>query len=84
MTSIFSHVRGMALSEAPDGDTVTLGDIEARLRSLSNGARDAVLASKKNTIAAGVLGGILTLAGAYLHGRRRGRRRATVLEVERK
>ncbi len=63
---------------------VQLSDIEQRLRALSNGARDTVLASKRNTIAAGFLGAVATVAGAYLHGRRRGRRRATVLEVERK
>lgn len=72
------------LGEESDGERVQLGDIEARLRALSKGAQDAVLSSKRNTVAAGVFGTILTVAGAYLHGRRRGRRRATVLEVERR
>ena len=74
----------MRLSEEADAAQVSLSDVEDRLRALTSGARDVVLASKRNTIAAGVLGGIAALGGAYLHGRRRGRRRATVIEVVRK
>jgi hypothetical protein len=73
-----------SLREEPGADEVTLDDIEERLRAFTSSARAAVLSSKRNTIAAGILGGIATIAGSYLHGRRRGRRRATILEVERK
>ena len=67
----------------PSGERVTLADIETRLRSISSGAQQAVSDSKQNALAAGILSGALVLAGAYLHGRRRGRRRATVLEIRR-
>jgi hypothetical protein len=84
VTPFPAPILGGGIYKDAEPDTVTLSDIEDRLRSLGNGARDAVLASKRNTIAVGVIGGIATIAGAYLHGRRRGRRRATVLEVERR
>jgi hypothetical protein len=71
-------------TEEAGADKITLDDVEVRLRSLTDNVRSAVLSSKRNTIAAGVLGGIATIGCAYLHGRRRGRRRATVLEVVRK
>ena len=48
--------------------------------------RDAelkVLADLMEPAAAGVIGGALTIIASYLHGRRRGRRRATVLEIRR-
>jgi hypothetical protein len=67
-----------------DPAEVSLGDIEARLRALSASAKETVLQSKKNTAVAGALAGIGTLAATYLFGRRRGRRRATIIEVERR
>jgi hypothetical protein len=74
----------MRLSKEADETQVSLNDVEDRLRALTSGARDVVFSSKRNTIAAGVLGGIAAIGSAYLHGRRRGRRRATVIEVVRK
>jgi len=72
---------GMLRSDA--GEKVSLSDIEDRLRSLGTSAQSVVTESKKNALAAGVIGGVLLVAGAYLHGRRRGRRRASVLEIRR-
>ena len=83
MIAILTTVIGTLLAKSSGADEVTLGELEERLRSLTNGARDVVMSSKRNAIAAGALGAVMTVAGAYLHGRRRGRRRATVLEVER-
>ena len=68
---------------ADDGE-VGLGDSEERLRAFGSTAKESLVSSKRNSLAAGVLGGIATVAAAYLHGRRRGRKRATVLEVERR
>ncbi len=81
--SIFAVLFGAAPKKEGEGDQVTLGQIEDRLRSLTSGARDAVMSTKRNSIAAGILGGFGAIVGAYLHGRRRGRRRASVLEIER-
>jgi hypothetical protein len=84
VTAMVALVLRMRLGKQSDAKQVSLTDIEEQLRALTSGARDAVLSSKRNTIAAGVLGGIATVAGAYLHGLRRGKRRATVIEVVRK
>jgi hypothetical protein len=85
VTSILALLYFLGLrEESDDTGAVSLNDVEERLRALTSSARSAVLSSKRNAIGAAVLGAITTVAGAYVHGRRRGRRRATVIEVERK
>ena len=74
---------GSRLLSSDAGEKVSLSDIEDRLRSFGSGAKSAVAESKKNALAAGMMGAIAIVAGAYLHGRRRGRRRASVLEIRR-
>jgi hypothetical protein len=71
------------LSAAPKGDRVSLSEIESRLRSLGTSAQQVVSDSKQNAVAAALIGGAAVVASAYLHGRRRGRRRASVLEIRR-
>jgi hypothetical protein len=71
------------LKATGESDQISLSDIESRLRNLTGGARDAIVGSRDNLLAAGVLGGVAFVAGSYLLGRRRGRRRATVLEIRR-
>jgi hypothetical protein len=65
------------------GERVTLGDIEQQLRSLGGSAQAIVAESKTTALAAAVGGGVLALAAVYRLGRRRGRKRATVLEIRR-
>ena len=74
---------GQPLAGSTKGDRVSLSEIEDRLRSLGTSAQRAVNDSKQTAIAAGLIGGALVVASAYLHGRRRGRRRASVLEIRR-
>lgn len=62
---------------------VTLSDIESNLRSLGGSAASTVGKSAPTMAAAAAVGGAALLAGVYLYGRRRGRRRATVLEIRR-
>ncbi|HVC25467.1 MAG TPA: hypothetical protein VND23_06910 [Acidimicrobiales bacterium] len=65
------------------GERIALGDIEGQLRSLGGSAHAAVTESKTTALAAAVVGGALTVASVYFLGRRRGRRRSTVLEIRR-
>jgi hypothetical protein len=65
------------------GDRISIGDIESQLRSLGGSAQAVVSESKTTATAAAAVGGVLAVAGVYLLGRRRGRRRATVLEIRR-
>lgn len=71
------------LAGATKGDRVSLSEIEARLRSLGTSAQQAVSESKQSALAAALIGGASVVAAAYLHGRRRGRKRASVLEIRR-
>lgn len=83
LQDLLRGVRSMSLAATGKGDRVLLSEIEARLRSLGTSAQEAVSDSKQNALAAALLGGASVVAAAYLHGRRRGRRRASVLEIRR-
>jgi hypothetical protein len=60
---------------------VSIDDIEGRLRSLSGGVGETIAAARPAAITGGIVGGTALVALAFLFGRRRGRRRATVLEI---
>jgi hypothetical protein len=64
-------------------ERISLGDIENQLRSLGGSAQAVVAESKTTATAAAVVGGVLAVASVYILGRRRGRKRATVLEIRR-
>jgi hypothetical protein len=73
-----------ALTEATEGtDRITRDDIESKLRQIRGEVTDVGNASKSYVLAAGVLALTGIVAGAYLLGRRKGKRRATVVEVRR-
>ncbi|HVC25550.1 MAG TPA: hypothetical protein VND23_07325 [Acidimicrobiales bacterium] len=65
------------------GERISLDDIEGQLRSLGGTAQAVVAESRTTALAAAVVGGALAVASVYLLGRRRGRRRSTVLEIRR-
>ena len=69
-------------SEAPEPGRVSITDIEERFRQLDAGARAAVGRSEKGVLGIASVGSAL-VAVVYLLGRRRGRRRASVLEIRR-
>lgn len=62
---------------------VTLSDVEDKLRSLGGSAESAVTRAAPPLIGMGVAGAVLAVAAVYLLGRRRGRKRASVLEIRR-
>ena len=73
-----------ALTEATEGkDKVTRDDIESKLRELRGQVEDVGNASKGYALAAGVAVLTLVVGGAYLLGRRKGKKRATVVEIRR-
>jgi hypothetical protein len=67
---------------APDRK-ITRGDIEAKLRELQGDVEKRTEAAKVPAIAIGVGIAVVTIAAAYLLGRRKGKRRQTVLEIRR-
>ncbi|HTX00955.1 MAG TPA: hypothetical protein VMD59_19390 [Acidimicrobiales bacterium] len=66
---------------------VSLEDIESSLRSVTSAATQTVTRTVKGSAttlaAAAAAGGALLAVAAYLYGRRRGRRRTSVLEIRR-
>jgi hypothetical protein len=62
---------------------VTLSDVEDKLRSLGGSTESLVSDAAPPMIGALVAAGALAVAAVYLLGRRRGRRRASVLEIRR-
>jgi hypothetical protein len=72
-----------AVAAATGTDKITIDDIEARFRSLQGGTSGIVKDAAPSKIGAGVGGIVLVLLIVYFLGRRRGRKRATVLEIRR-
>jgi hypothetical protein len=73
-----------ALTQATaDRGRITRDDIESKLRELRGEVEDVGNASKVYVLAAGVIGLTAVVAGAYLLGRRKGKKRATVVEIRR-
>ena len=67
---------------APDGK-ITRDDIEAKLRELRGDVGERTEAAKVPAIAMAVGVVVVTIAAAYFLGRRKGKRRQTVLEIRR-
>ena len=65
------------------GAKVTRADIEAKFREIEGEARDAGRAGAQVAIAAGAVVAVGVVALAFWMGRRRGRKRTTVVEVRR-
>jgi hypothetical protein len=84
MASLIASLLGLrAVDGGPGSGRISIGDIEDQLRSIGGSAQEMVGVSKAGAGAAAAAGAALVVAAAYLHGRRRGRRRATVLEIRR-
>lgn len=73
-----------ALTQATEGkDRITRDDIESKLREIRGEVDEVGNASKGYVLAAGVLALTAVVAGAYFLGRRKGKKRTTVVEVRR-
>jgi cobalamin biosynthesis Mg chelatase CobN len=68
---------------APATKKITRDDIESKLRELRGEVDEEVEAVKMPAIAIAVGVAVATVVGAYWFGRRRGRKRQTVLEIRR-
>jgi hypothetical protein len=62
---------------------ITRADLEAKFDELRGAAEPGAEKARGIGIAAVIAGGILLVAIAYLLGRRRGRKRRTIVEVRR-
>ncbi len=64
-------------------ERVTRDDIENRLRELRGEVDTAASSAKGSIIVIGAVAAVAILGAAYLLGKRKGRRRTTVVEVRR-
>jgi hypothetical protein len=67
---------------APKG-LITRGDLEAKLRQLQGGVEETKDSALSTAITVGAVVAVGVVAVAFLLGRRRGRKRTTVVEVRR-
>ena len=72
----------VSVGTAPDGK-ITKGDIESKLRELQGEVSERAEATRVPAIAVAVGVVFVAIAAAYVFGRRKGRRRQTVLEIRR-
>ena len=72
----------MARESAPRGP-VSRADIEAKLREIKGEVDETASSAKPFALAAVVVAGVAVVAFAYVMGRRKGRKRTTVVEVRR-
>jgi hypothetical protein len=62
---------------------VTRADIEAKLREIRGEVDTTATEAKSYAMTVGIVAAVVLIGGAYLLGRRRGRRRSTVVEIRR-
>jgi len=62
---------------------ITRDDLEAKLRELKDDVDDTAESAKSYVAAAAVAAGILLFAVAFAAGKKRGRRKSTVVEIRR-
>jgi len=62
---------------------VKLSDVEQKLRELGTNAQSLAKDAAPPVVGALVAAGVMAVAAVYLLGRRRGSRRASVLEIRR-
>ena len=72
-----------AKTAAASDRKITRDDIESKLRELQGEVGERTEAAKVPAIAIAVGVVVVTIAAAYLLGRRKGKRRQTVLEIRR-
>lgn len=72
-----------AKAAAGKGERVTIDDIESHLRGLAGGVSESVEKAKLPLIGGGVAAVVLLILVVFLLGKRRGRKRATVVEIRR-
>lgn len=66
-----------------EGKTVTRDDIEAKLRSIRGEVDSAGENLKQYAVAAGAVAAVVVIALAFHFGKRKGRKKTTVVEVRR-
>lgn len=75
--------RGTGAGSSTDDERITPSDISDRVRQLIGGAGDAAEQVSSAAVAVAAAAGTGLVLAAFLFGRRRGRRRSTLVEIVR-
>ncbi len=75
--------RGNGVGSSTNGERITPSDISDRVRQLIGGAGDAAEQVSSAAVAVAAAVGTGLVLAAFLFGRRRGRRRSTLVEIVR-
>ena len=67
----------------PPEQKITRDQIEAKIRDITGGVTDEVEGAKSQALTIGLAVAVASIAVVYLIGRRRGRRKSTIVEVRR-
>lgn len=70
-------------TDAAQPERITRDDIEARFRQLTSDVDDRAEAAKGTAVAVGAVVAAAVVIGVFMLGRRRGRKKTTVIEVRR-
>jgi LPXTG-motif cell wall-anchored protein len=70
-------------TQTAPSDTVTRDDIEAKLREIRGEAASTGESARNYAVVAGVVVAVAMVGAAYLWGKRRGKKRTTVVEIRR-
>jgi hypothetical protein len=62
---------------------VTKADIEAKLRDIRGDVDETATAAKPYLLIAGAVGAVVLFGAAYLLGRRKGKKKTTIVEIRR-
>jgi hypothetical protein len=73
----------MAPASAAADRPIQRADIEAKFRELTGGVRDTAAAAAPIGLAIGAAAVVAVIGIAFLFGKRRGRKRSTVVEIRR-
>ena len=71
------------MTARPATGPITRADIEAKLRQIQGEVEATTDSAKPYLVMAGAAGAVVLIGLAYLLGRRRGKRRTTVVEIRR-
>lgn len=70
-------------SEVGQGARVSRDDIESKLREIRGEAGEVAESGRSYAVMAAVATAVMVVAAAYFFGRRKGRKRSTVVEIRR-
>ncbi len=73
----------MAATTTAAGERVTRDDLEAKIRELHGGVEETRQSATSTLVTVGAVVAVGVIAVAFLLGRRRGKKRTTVVEVRR-